>query len=160
MCRTYLHNCWEGISIPWSSWEKSYHLKCWCVLMGYVRYQQELSIIFINHLTSSHPGLSRIKLLEDEQKCCLGHPTNKRQSDVVNEWKIGTKWPPVLRKLRQKSDLLQRVWPWQNHFPGPRDGTTGKSLPKRLCCWCKKPCTTGRSQNNMMDSKEFIHGTP
>lgn len=36
-------------------------------------------------LTISHPGLSRIKVLEDEQKCCLGHPTNKRLSDVVNE---------------------------------------------------------------------------
>lgn len=39
MCGTYLHNCWEGISIPWSPWEKS-NLKCWCVLVGYGRYQQ------------------------------------------------------------------------------------------------------------------------
>ena len=58
----------------------------------------------------------------------------------------------------------QALSPWSSHFPAvqrcPRDGTTGKASPNRRCCWCKKPCTAGRSQNIMMDSREFIHGTP
>ena len=113
MCGTYLHNCWEGISIPWSPWEKS-NLKCWCVLVGYGRYQQLGCRASKSWMMNKNVAWATRQTWQSDVVNLFIKKRKKEKNRNSGLQKIGAK------NLTQN----QIAWPFsQNHGQSPGQGT-------------------------------------